>query len=313
MRFPKKSWISLLLALALLAALPVSGVCAGGILTRNASGVLNRAIAVDPTGHSEGFSAVLYNNTNGLPTSEANAIAETSEGFIWIGSYAGLIRYDGNTFERVDSTTGISSVVCLYVDSRDRLWIGTNDSGVFLMEKGEFRRWDKSNGLKAVNVRAIAEDTQGLIYVGTTEGISVVDTDLTVSPMTDDRLAGAYIRDIRLGPDGLLYGLTQIGDLFALKDGEVTTYLSHDECRVDGIIGILPDPKHPGYLYLSTESSQVYQGSLERNFGAMGVKDIAPLTYVERFEYIDGQIWICAGNGIGNLDDEGFHATAALV
>lgn len=39
----------------------------------------------------------------------------------------------------------------------------------------------------------------------------------------------------------------------------------------------------------------------------MGIKDIAPLSYVERFEYIDGQIWICAGNGIGNLDEEGFH------
>lgn len=137
----------------------------------------------------------------------------------------------------------------------DRLWIGTNDAGLFMMEKGEFRRWDKSNGLKAVNVRAIAEDTHGVIYVGTTEGISVVDTGLTASPMTDERLAGAYIRDIRQGPDGLLYGLTQIGDLFTLKDGDVETYLSYDECRVQGIIGILPDPKHPGYLYLGTENT----------------------------------------------------------
>ena len=124
--------------------------------------------------------------------------------------------------------------------------------------------------------------------------------------MTDEWLADAYIRDIRLGPDRLLYGLTQIGDLFTLKDGDVVTYLSYDECRVQGIIGILPDPKHPGYLYLGTENTQVYYGSLERNFGALGIKDIAPLSYVERFEYIDGQIWICAGNGIGNLDEEGF-------
>ncbi|MBE5905461.1 MAG: hypothetical protein E7277_01535 [Lachnospiraceae bacterium] len=47
----------------------------------------------------EGYSAVLYDNTNGLPTSEANAIAETSEGFIWIGSYSGLIRYDRNIIQ----------------------------------------------------------------------------------------------------------------------------------------------------------------------------------------------------------------------
>lgn len=110
------------IALSLIFALQITGTALGE--SYNASGVVNRAIAVDPTGRSEGFSAVLYDNRNGLPTSEANTIAETSEGFIWIGSYAGLIRYDGNTFERVDSTTGISSVVCLYVDSQDRLWIG---------------------------------------------------------------------------------------------------------------------------------------------------------------------------------------------
>ena len=67
----------------------------------NASGGRNRSLSVDPTGSVEGYSAVLYNNTNGLPTSEANAIAETKEGFIWIGSYGGLIRYDGHSFVRL--------------------------------------------------------------------------------------------------------------------------------------------------------------------------------------------------------------------
>ena len=85
---------------------------------KNFSGVDYSDMAVDPTEKGNGFSSILYDNQNGLPTSEANAIAETEEGFIWIGSYSGLIRYDGNTFERMDSTTGISSVVCLYVDSK---------------------------------------------------------------------------------------------------------------------------------------------------------------------------------------------------
>ena len=101
----------------------------------NACGTVNRTASVDPVGRKDGFSAVLYNNTNGLPTSEANAIAETDDGFLWIGSFAGLIRYDGNSFERVGATSGISSVKCLYVDTQDRLWIGTNDNGVALMEK----------------------------------------------------------------------------------------------------------------------------------------------------------------------------------
>ncbi|MBO7422091.1 MAG: hypothetical protein J6T99_01740, partial [Oscillospiraceae bacterium] len=104
-----------------------TGNAEGEFQALNSSGNRNLKPAVDPIGRSEGYSAVLYNNRNGMPTSEANAIAQTQDGFIWIGSYAGLIRYDGNTFERLSSAAEILNVRCMFVDSRDRLWIGSND------------------------------------------------------------------------------------------------------------------------------------------------------------------------------------------
>ena len=119
---------------------------------------------------SSGYSPVLYNNTNGLPTSEANAIAQTSEGFMWIGSYSGLVQYDGNSFVRIDSSkTGITSVISLFVDSKDRLWAGTNDNGVAVFDKGEWQHFNKQNGLNSLSVRAITEDDNGLIYLATTK------------------------------------------------------------------------------------------------------------------------------------------------
>ena len=232
--------VRLLLCLALVFLSLGAGICYadGDSLPLNSAGVVNRTPSVDPTGQSEGFSAVLYNNPYGLPTSEANAIAETEEGFIWIGSYSGLVRHDGNSFERLDSSTGISSVISLYVDSRDRLWIGTNDTGVFVMDHGDLHKWDMTNGLPAVNIRAIAEDTKGNVYIATTAGISVVDPDMNISILSDPRLADVYISDIRLGSDGLIYGLTQIGDLFTVRDGEIRYFISTKDCRVGGIIGL---------------------------------------------------------------------------
>ena len=120
-------------------------------------------VLVDPTVSAEGYSAVLYDNQNGLPTSEANAIVQTEEGFIWIGSYSGLIRYDGNTFENMSINAGISSVVSLYVDSQNRLWIGTNDSGISVMEDGQFRTFNRNDGLTSLSIRAICEDQNGNI------------------------------------------------------------------------------------------------------------------------------------------------------
>ena len=273
----------------------------------NASGDINRSLSVDPTGKSEGFSAVLYNNPNGLPTSEANAIAETGEGFIWIGSYAGLIRHDGNSFERMDSTNGITSVTCLFVDSHDRLWIGTNANGAAVMERGEFTMWDKRDGLQSSSIRAITEDENGLMYIASTAGIAVVNLDMTLEPLDDPRLENIYIRDIRLGPDGLIYGITQAGDIFTLKDKQIVFWLSGEVCRVKGAISFLPDPEQPGKLYLGTESAEIFYGTLEQDFEDMDIRNVAPLSYVECIEYIGGQIWICARNGIGNLGESGFH------
>ena len=280
--------------------------CRAEGINLNASGTPNRNSAVDLTRGSEGYSTVLYDNTNGLPTSEANAIAETSEGFIWIGSYSGLIRYDGNDFVRMDSTTGITNAICLYVDHLDRLWIGTNDSGVVMMRNGRVKTWGKADGLKANNIRAITEDENGIIYVATTAGVAAIDQNLRVHPIRDERIQEAYMRDLRAGSDGLLYGLTQMGDLFTLKNSRLVNYISHENSGVKDVISLLPDPDHIGMVYLGTEDSRVLYGAIGETFAQTGARDASPLTSIERFESIDGQIWVCAGNGIGIITKMGF-------
>ena len=87
-------------------------------------------------------------------------------------------------------------------------------------------------------------------------------------------------------------------------DGRIISFLSHEEIRVKGVMCLLPDPLNPGYVYVGTESSEIYYGNLEKNFAAMGVRDISPLVYSENLEFIEGRLWICAGNGIGVFDKE---------
>ena len=300
--------LCLLLAVLCLSQCVVTGSsAAGGSPGYNTSGNLNTPLSVDPIRKTEGFSAVLYNNKNGLPTSEANTIAQTAEGFLWIGSYAGLIRYDGNSFERVSSTSGIANVRCLYVDSRDRIWIGTNDSGVFVMEKGIRLHWDKEDGLRSISIRAICEDEDGIIYIGCAAGgVAAIDAKGKLTLLDDEQLNEQTIWELRRGADGLIYGLTQDGDLFTLRKGRVATYLGHEECRIKGVHSIMPDPQHPGRLYVGTENSEVCYGNMQNNFPTIGKKDISPLYSATTMEYVDGQIWICAENGVGRLNSEGF-------
>ena len=293
--------------LALLACLAGVGRCEGEVTSINSAGLRNGNAAVDPVGHTEGFSAVLYDNMNGLPTSEANAIAATGDGFLWIGSYAGLIRYDGANFVRMDSTSGLTSVKCLYVDSQERLWVGTNDNGAAVVSHGKLQMWGKKDGLRSGHIRAFAEDGDGIIYIASTSGVATMDRDMNLHMMDDPRIDAANVIDLRVGNDGLVYGVANYGDVFTLKGGKVITFLSAEENRVKDAISIFPDPEKPGYVYLGTNGSEIYRGSLEKNVSVLGVKSIAPLSSAYTFEYVDGAIWICAKNGIGVLDDQGFH------
>ena len=262
---------------------------------------------VDPVGQADRCSAVLYNNTNGLPTSEANAIAETGDGFIWVGSYSGLSRYDGNSFLRIDSTSGITGVISLFVDSRDRLWIGTNDNGVALMERGSLRRWSLEDGLPSAKVCAVCEDVLGTIYVGTTEGIAVIDKDLKLRMMEEPELKSIYVVNFCASSDGMVYGLSNQDDVFTLFDGSLSSYIDGEESPVRGSLSIYADKTEPGYVYIGAEPSSMYYGDVSAGLENAKELDVTPLRNVIWIEKIGDRLWLCATNGIGVLDEEGLH------
>ena len=262
--------------------------------------------ALNPVGKNANYSAVLYDNTNGLPTSESNDIAQTSEGFIWIGSYGGLLRYDGHTFERMDSTTGVASVVCLHVDSQDRLWIGTNDTGMALMERDSFRMWGEDDGLGSSRVCEINEDGHGNIYAGTASGVTMITEDLTLHPVEDPRISDVYVETMSMGSDGLLYVLTNEDVFFSLLDGQVVDYFDRVG-DIQNLAWIYADPDIPGALYIGTQGSELYYGDPKQDPEGMAVYDISPLAYVSGVKRIGEQTWVSARNGVGVLDAQGFH------
>ncbi len=296
----------LLLLLALTMLLHTGARAAEDISTELDISAAEVISTVDPVASPENVSAVLYNNTNGLPTSEANAIVQTGDGFLWIGSYGGLIRYDGNTFVRMDSTSGLTSIKCLYVDRQDRLWIGTNDNGVAVLEKGEVRKWGKLDGMKSAHTRAITGDQNGYVYVATTCGIALIDADGNLRMMEEERIAEANMRDLKMGGDGIIYGLSNFGDLMKIKDGRLISFLPAEESPVQGVACMLPDPTKPGGLWFEAGDYGFYHGTYGENLTDLKPIDIQPLNTVQHMEYIDGRLWVCATHGIGVLTEDGF-------
>lgn len=252
------------------------------------------------------FSAVLYNNSNGLPTSEANAVVQTGNGFIYIGSYSGLIRYDGVNFTRFDSSTGITSVVSLYVDGKDRLWVGTNDSGLALYENGEFTFFDKDEGLTSLSVRSITEDSSGNIVFGTTEGLGYIDGENTLHMLSDAVVETKYLKQMTRGSDGLIYGCTLDGVCFCIDGLKVTHSFSGKEIGMGMATCITPAPENDGTVWVGTDESTVVCGNMFEGMENYSKYSVLPNANINGIcPAADGAFRVCSDNGMGVLEPNG--------
>ncbi len=262
-----------------------------------------KAIESDYTGKGAGFSSVLYNGSNGLPTSEANSIVQSEEGFIWIGGYSGLIRYDGNEFYRYDSSKGVASVVCLFVDSKQRLWIGTNDSGVAMLKGDDFTFYKRVDEISS-SIRSIEEDKNGNIIIATTIGLGYIEND-ELKVVDDPRIRREYVCELVSDGNGLIYGVTNNGDYFTVEDRKIKDYYAYQTNGFEPVNTIYPDPENEGKVYIGSRDSSVFYGDISDTKDKFREISVAPQTTVNCIRRINGQTWICADNGIGFFDDEG--------
>ena len=135
-----------------------------------------------------GYTTELYDAQNGLPTSDANCVLASRDGYIWVGGYGGILKYDGVSFERLDSSGGLTNGRAFYEDTEGRIWVGTNDSGVVVLENNTSHHITYRDGLPSSSIRSFGQETDGTMWVGTASGLGFVDQDYKVHAVTDGRL-----------------------------------------------------------------------------------------------------------------------------
>lgn len=118
------------------------------------------------------FSVDQWTTVNGLPQNSVNAIAQTPDGYIWVGTFGGLARFDAlrfNPVERVDSVgRHVDRVTSLAVAPDSAIWIGTED-GLLRYYRGHFQLFTTADGLPDKAVSALHFDRTGTLWVGTVD------------------------------------------------------------------------------------------------------------------------------------------------
>jgi ligand-binding sensor domain-containing protein/signal transduction histidine kinase len=181
-----------------------------------------------------------WQREQGLPQNSVRAMAQTTDGYLWVGNDDGVVRFDGMRFVSFGLREGFNSgpVQTLFGDRAGALWIGAAGGGLTCWKDGKFTTYTTRDGLPAASITALAEDNDGRLWVGTGAGL-VVWRDGRQSPLTGSgefkgKTVTTLFKDragaMWLGATGAGIFRFQGGRFVPLKDASVEGLLRDPHC-----------------------------------------------------------------------------------
>lgn len=252
-----------------------------------------------------------------------NSILQDRNGFLWLGTSTGLVRYDGYNFKwytndpQVSTSLSNNKVLSIYEDRKGNMWIGT--------EKG-LNKFNRNTGyfshyLINLEISPILEDKEGDLWIGT-YGIGLVkmtSTATTVTFTSPTGLSHNNVRTIYEDENGILWIGTDGGGLNRFdKKKELITYFKHDpqdpgSISDDHVITIIGDKA--GILWIGTDGGLDKLDTSKPNFKFTHYKNDSNNPHSLSHNrvcsiYIDsyGVMWIgTRGGGLNRLENETFY------
>ncbi len=264
-----------------------------------------RALADDNKIDYDSYLQKIYGSEDGLLSGEANDIEQTKDGKLWIATYAGIYKYDGNKFKLFNNLPTVKSVNCLYTDGEGRLWVGTNDSGISILIDEEVVSFiDTSEGLLSNSIRDITSDSYGNYYIGTADGISIVTLNGGIKVVKNyEELKNAY--HMASDHDGNVVVSTDRGEVYWLKNGEIIQSYT-DAIQQSDIRGVcfIEDNR----LLMGSTSNTIYEYKVEDDRPKLQRKaELDGIEAINSFYVTDNgnsDIFVCADNGIAVLHND---------
>lgn len=162
-----------------------------------------------------------WTTEEGLPQNTVTSMVQTEDGYIWLGTFGGLARFDGVTFKIFDSTNapGLRSnrILSLYQDRWKRLWIGTEAGEVYTLADGKFIEFQSIPDFKRKVVWRFLEDDNGKLFIASDAGLERVEfgQDGSVIPDSIKVLSRQRAFQLAKGPGNTIW--TSSGRAFMLQ------------------------------------------------------------------------------------------------
>jgi ligand-binding sensor domain-containing protein/serine phosphatase RsbU (regulator of sigma subunit) len=181
-------------------------------------------MALDPEKALTQYSVQKWDMESGLPGNSVFAILQTQDGYLWLGTKNGLVRFDGLNFEFFTQLTVPSlkdnNIRALYEDHDRTLWIGAKSGGLTRYKEGEFTTYSTENHKALIWISSIAEDRWGNLWIGSPKnGLTRLNSSGFTTYTTRQGLPDNQVRSIYRDGNGDLWVSTYGGIVKLLKPG----------------------------------------------------------------------------------------------
>jgi ligand-binding sensor domain-containing protein/signal transduction histidine kinase len=233
-----------------------------------------------------------WQREQGLPENYVRALAQTRDGYIWVGSDDGVSRFDGVNFFSLGLREGLQSepVQVLFGDSRGALWIGSAGSGLNCWQDGKLSKFTMSDGLPSESITALAEDREGRIWVGTQAGLVILQDGHPVRLSGTEMFSGKPIATFFCDRSGAMWVGAIGAGVFSYKGDKF------EQLRDKALDGLLQDPHcllvdQRGLIWIGAGDAFVLcrEGSQWRRLGIP--RHLATHYISSLVEQPDGTVW----------------------
>ena len=252
------------------------------------------------TNYERDYLETVFDSKDGLEGTAAKCIYSSSDGFLWIGSYTGLYRYDGTEFQRYFIDDGTLLVNDIVQDENGILWLGTNGKGIYRFDGEDFTKCivtQSPEGSDIINRLVLDED--GMLFAATKNGLLILNTKVDNPDVRyEEDTVDMELRDIGILEGGEMILVDQEGTISVRDDDGILTlsYSDMPENCTPRCIGI----GQKGTFYLGTNEETIIKANLKGEI--LRVIDCPGLSTINAVQKSDnGGFWVCSDTGIGFL------------
>jgi signal transduction histidine kinase/ligand-binding sensor domain-containing protein len=138
------------------------------------------ALALEPTRHVTELVHHVWDRKSGVPA-DISALAQTTDGYLWVGSSRGLYRFDGIQFQKFEPESGAQlpshDILSLFAAPDGRLWIGYLKGGGSVLQAGQLINYNSGNGFPEGMANGFARERNGRVWVASSGGLAYLEGD----------------------------------------------------------------------------------------------------------------------------------------